>query len=888
MPRAADWNAEDPAIWQERTGSGAAARAITLRHPTYPFTADWSPATGRQLQTIAASYLHKVRGLLGLHGVDIVDGRSFVTSTSGIIPLTWLSISDGGENALDLARSLWIRRRDPSRVFDRTAILFAVQTLKDNDDAQALGSRLGIRIVAHVSMDEQPKVPTVRITGATCSTDLPAQLALGSPAPLGTIFSPFHFFDVAMRDNVRTIVRNAAGLGDVPLAFSGLRVRAEVGKLSFEIYMTAGRAPDRPETPSHAVTVRIPADGGLDEATVEAVPLFSHCADVTAKLFRQDPASEAGDFMPRPDCGPEVLEPYRYDVTLPGLYSTELKDDLDQVSVMQSRLAGRLPTSSMLDEAEAGEEEINQEEVNETEPERGDIANIPHARTNLFAAASGYQHARELFDKMRSYGLPPEDYFRRAALPLHVRYRAGVPPGPGKDGKTVNARVDFDPPNKDIESVIGAADLNPLQVLYALADVQRSGSKREPLGITADPRWSWHEFSHVLIAAATGALELPFVHSTGDALAAILSDPASNLAHPDKTKVPWSWRMATFPWVYLNRRHDRAVHEGWSWCGSRHRQARFTSGSAFLLKGYDSEQILSTTLFRLYRSLGGDTFADQSMRQSAADYTAYLIMRAIAWLGPINWAPAETPDQLVSALVDADIATAPVPAPIAKPTPAFPERVGGCAHKVVRWAFEAQGLYATTDPQEVVNAPGQPPTVDIFIDDRRPACKPVDADDPAYTAGAYIPVPLDWEPVLPGSPDAPAWHATEQAIRIDGAGDLWVTVRNRGRMGAAGVVVAIWHAAPGANDEAPAWNSGGWTPLGATQPGAVGPNASATFGPVSGLPAGRPRFILAAATCPADLANINPATELPCVAGAPIVDLVAGDNNLGLRLLPVP
>jgi hypothetical protein len=53
---------------------------------------------------------------------------------------------------------------------------------------------------------------------------------------------------------------------------------------------------------------------------------------------------------------------------------------------------------------------------------------------------------------------------------------------------------------------------------------------------------------------------------------------------------------------------------------------------------------------------------------------------------------------------------------------------------------------------------------------------------------------------------------------------------------------------------------------------------------VSGLPAGRPRFILAAATCRADLANIDQVTGLPCVTGpTPIVDLVAGDNNLGLR-----
>jgi hypothetical protein len=48
-------------------------------------------------------------------------------------------------------------------------------------------------------------------------------------------------------------------------------------------------------------------------------------------------------------------------------------------------------------------------------------------------------------------------------------------------------------------------------------------------------------------------------------------------------------------------------------------------------------------------------------------------------------------------------------------------------------------------------------------------------------------------------------------------------------------------------------------------------------------------LILAAATCPADPANTDAATGLPCsMHETPIVDLVAGDNNLGLRLHVVP
>src|SRR5690606_9279563 len=150
-----------------------------------------------------------------------------------------------------------------------------------------------------------------------------------------------------------------------------------------------------------------------------------------------------------------------------------------------------------------------------------------------------------------------------------------------------------------------------LSVSFALGDLARrrrstidrlgnvtSRRQAEYASIAMDPRWAWHEFGHVLIAAATGSLELPFVHSVGDALAAIVSDPYSRLAeHPQA-------RYATFPWIPSARRHDRDVRRGWSWSGSFHRATRMPSlASHASRKGYISEQILSTTLFRLYRCL---------------------------------------------------------------------------------------------------------------------------------------------------------------------------------------------------------------------------------------------------------------------------------------------
>src|SRR5262249_53475791 len=206
-------------------------------------------------------------------------------------------------------------------------------------------------------------------------------------------------------------------------------------------------------------------------------------------------------------------------------------------------------------------------------------------RTNSFAAVSGYQHARELFDAMRDYGLRPAEYFKLARPPLLVRYRAAIRPGPGKDGKTVNAQVDYDPPDGPL--VLAAWDptwLKPLQARFALADLRRSASRREPLGLTTDRRWSWHEYSHVLLAACPGAPSLRFVHSVGDARAAIRCDPAPTLTLPlppalaSRPAIHRRMRWLTFPWVYLNRHHDRSVYDGWSWCGRYHRPAQFNSG----------------------------------------------------------------------------------------------------------------------------------------------------------------------------------------------------------------------------------------------------------------------------------------------------------------------
>jgi hypothetical protein len=891
------WDPDNEAIWREEVPEEN--RAITLRHPTYPFPGQWNMTNPGDLLSIAAAYLRKVVGKFGLR-LDLLEetGFRFTAPPPFEIPLTWLPIGLEANIPGPLA-SVWVRRyRDlagtpPPALADRTAILLAVQSLVVNQPRTALGSRLGIRVVAHVSASGE-----VRITGSTCSSDLP-----GSADPHIDNFSGF-FNDFFSREEagaafvaeLRAAIAKAAGLdeGEKPF-FDGVRVRRpKDGEPGFiEVYSNVLRPADQPAALAYALTTKIVSFLPPSVEVLDKTPLVAHASPVTARLFLRDPASQtAPDELvdARPNRSPKrdlpfpSLEQFRHSVTLPGLTlggsgsATLLDGDFGQVEVTQSKLL------------DPGADESLPETV-------ADPANVKHARMNPFAALSAYWHGRELFDTMRGYGLDPAEYFRLATFPLLLRYRATITPGPGKDGKTVNAQVDYDPPGSDLWD---PTQPRPVQVRFALADLKRSASRREPLGLATDPRWSWHEYSHVLLAASTGALELRFAHSAGDALAAIRWDPVSELVSeppavppqfpplPDDPERPPHprVRMATFPWVYLNRRHDRSVYAGWSWCGTYHRPLRFGSGGGLRRrKGYQSEQILSTSLFRLYRALGGDTVdnlgePDQAARRFASDYTVYLIMRAMAWLGPLSGVPAETPDQFVSALIDADVGTTSAlwagPAPLG--------RVGGCAHKVVRWAFEAQGLYASPDPTAIVDAPGKPPDIDVFIDNGRPD------SEGSQPRGGYMPVSLDWS-VLP---NPSRWHATGHGVVIDSTG-VTVRVGNRGQLPATGVVVRVSHSPlwlP--SDPPPAWDSAAWTPLGSpSATTTVPPGGEVTFGPFTGFPTPAGRYlILAEATCPGDLANTDsttPLLPLPCsVQPTPIVDLVAGDNNLGLGVLDVP
>jgi hypothetical protein len=207
-------------------------------------------------------------------------------------------------------------------------------------------------------------------------------------------------------------------------------------------------------------------------------------------------------------------------------------------------------------------------------------------------------------------------------------------------------------------------------------------------------------------------------------------------------------------------------------------------------------------------------------------------------------------------------------------------------HKVIRWAFEAQGMYSAAGT--ISNTPGLPPPVDIYIPDRRPNSDATPYGDIPYGPGSYVPVSLDWDPNQSGSDIPPLWQAGGNAIVVSG-GDISVSVGNRGSQPATNVKVSVWWRAwPDGNDP-PKWNDPTevWKQCNPqTSPGQnIGPGAAPaefdfTFNPP---PAGTRYLVLAQATCGDDIANIDPVTALPCSQlPTKLVDLVANDNNLGL------
>jgi hypothetical protein len=343
-----------------------------------------------------------------------------------------------------------------------------------------------------------------------------------------------------------------------------------------------------------------------------------------------------------------------------------------------------------------------------------------------------------------------------------------------------------------------------------------------------------------------------------------------------------AWRGVTFPWVQALRRHDRRAAEGWGWHGSLYSPIRDMRDPG----GYQGEQVLSSTLFRLYRALGGDavqpdTTPDLAARRSAAAYTVYLVVSAIRALGPVATVPALDAYALAGALITSDIDTAfLLPDDDVFPSFRAPARRGGAVHKVVRWCFEQQGLYAPTTGSRPWDAPGQAEPVDLYIEDGRNGGYD-------YTAQWHVTAPHLRAAALPnpGAPDAPP-HANAPSY-------VFVRVMNRGTaLNPPAATVRVfaarapsgpprWRLAPGPFNR---WVEQAPHPPGAVTTAVVPPGGAVDFGPFVWQPvAPGPHGLLACVDGPGDRCNALQPTYASAVGPTRVAHLVPFDNNLGYR-----
>ena len=383
-----------------------------------------------------------------------------------------------------------------------------------------------------------------------------------------------------------------------------------------------------------------------------------------------------------------------------------------------------------------------------------------NARTNDFAAANTYYHCDGFFQLILDLGFSMA-YFNGTSFPVPCDHR-----GLGGTGNTINAHC--------LGNTTGI-----ISVDFALAD---TSDVANPMGIAADQRVVIHEIGgHGILYCHVGSANFGFAHSAGDSIAAIFNDPKS-LA-PD--------RFETFPFTFLSlpasarRRHDRTPASGWGWSGNI---GLNPFNGSLDYAGYNNEQILSTTLFRLYRSLGGDS-NNVNKQHFASRSTIYLILKAISTLST-STNPANALE-FEQAMENGD----------ASDWVSFnpsETHAGGAYMKVIRWAFEKQGLFQIPGTSTPNNSIGDAPPVDVYINDGRNG-------EYDYLHSHWSCQDI-WNRVDTLSGDGGGIH---QEPIIGQTNYAFVRIKNRGYQSATGITVKGFHCLPGVGLVYP----NDWTPM---------------------------------------------------------------------------
>lgn len=450
-------------------------------------------------------------------------------------------------------------------------------------------------------------------------------------------------------------------------------------------------------------------------------------AQVMGKVFTYDPKTFTGDLGNDADSNNATLNPLRQDQELLNL-------DLPPGMSPQD-LAG----SNVIivdDDAPAFD----------APSEPGGNPFDYDARTNEFAAVNAYYHTNNFFDVVEDLGFTLTDYFDGTTFPVHVDHRASLF---AVDGVEINAFCGGDGPGGTSGDGIGL-------VGYCLSDDTNvpadADTVNNPLGRSVDKWVHWHElgghgilWDHVNSGFFALVGDAYFAHSAGDTLAAFQNDPESAIREDE---LPERFQYAPFrTWPPGSERwFNRTVAAGWGWGGSQ------DDGD------YKTEQIIATTLFRVYQSLGGD--ADElNKRKHASRVATYLVLNAVGHCSPMD--NPDSAEALYNKLVlaDADDWTS-------------EGYAGGAYNKVIRWSFEKQDLWN-----------GDPPDVDLYIDDGR--------------GGEYPYQPVFWHnQSVWNRQDDDDSEGHQNAIE-DADNFAYVKVKNRGTINATGTV-KLYHCKPGA------------------------------------------------------------------------------------------
>lgn len=541
----------------------------------------------------------------------------------------------------------------------------------------------------------------------------------------------------------------------------------------------------------------------VDVETLTVLYLRAFVDDVTGLVFKEDPITANNG--PAPSAPVAQLNPLRSSVLLPDLAPPVAGIYLltgDRVQLLDAELpAIASPTSP------AGT--------------NFDFA----ARTDNFAAVNAYYHCDRFFRLVGELGFDLNTYFTGTLFPSVVDHRGRIG---SITGQEINAHC------------VGNGTFGIARTTFMLADL---ADVVNPVGLACDWRVVLHELGgHGILYQSVNSPNFGFAHSAGDSFAAILNDPETHAAD----------RFQTFPWVFgvIARRHDRSATAGWAW------------GGVFDTGGYNSEQILCTTHFRLYRSIGGDS-TEPAMRIFASRYLAYLMLRTVGSLTQAT--NPGSPALYASALTSAELGNW-----------TSEDQVGAVYWKVIRWAFEKQGLYQPPGAPTPVVSEGAPPAVDVYIDDGR--------------HGEYSYQHRFWETTDIWNrieADGLTGHQTPIVCKTNYA---YVRVKNRGTQPAVGVRVYGHHSRPSAglvwpDDFEP------MTTASLAVPGAIAPGATVLVGPFAWTPVhpGHECMFMSVSAM-ADRANTDRATGLPSAIGpTPAWRLVPSDNNVKMRaLIPVP